>query len=501
MVMYDSLNRRMLPPYGNTWVHAPNFKRLAKESVMFENSYVGSMPCMPARRELHTGRYNFLHRSWGPIEPYDDSMPEILKANDIYTHLVSDHYHYWEDGGCTYHTRYNSWEISRGQEGDKWKGEAGDIELPESLNNTRHGGEAGPSIKQDWVNRKYMQDEVNHPQAKTFAMEMDFIHKNHQADDWFLQIETFDPHEPYFSYQQYKDLYPDKHIGPHYDWPPYQKVSEEQELVDHMRYENAALVSMCDHYLGEVLELMDKYNLWEDTMLIVKTDHGFLLGEHGWWAKCSMPFYNEIAHTPLFIWDPRFGIKSEKRNSLVQTIDIPATLLEYFNVDLPVDMEGKALKDVIKNDSPVRKAGLFGLFGAHINVTDGRYVYMRAPVKPGNKPLYEYTLMPTHHGGGRAFISMEELKTVELADPFGFTKGLNTLKINSNGWHQIDYHPFGTMLFDLENDPYQENPIDDQVVEEEMKRKMVKLMLENDAPKEQYTRLGLEDIKEDINII
>ena len=79
MVMFDSLNRRMLPPYGCDWTHAPNFARLAQRTVTFDNCYVGSMPCMPARRELHTGRYNFLHRSWGPMEPFDDSMPEILR--------------------------------------------------------------------------------------------------------------------------------------------------------------------------------------------------------------------------------------------------------------------------------------------------------------------------------------------------------------------------------------------------------------------------------------
>ena len=94
MVMYDSLNRHMLPPYGCEWTHMPNFERLAARSVLFENNYVGSMPCMPARRELHTGRYNFLHRAWGPLEPFDDSMPEILKHHGTYTHLVSDHLHY-----------------------------------------------------------------------------------------------------------------------------------------------------------------------------------------------------------------------------------------------------------------------------------------------------------------------------------------------------------------------------------------------------------------------
>ncbi|MDO4547014.1 MAG: sulfatase-like hydrolase/transferase, partial [Clostridia bacterium] len=85
MLMFDSLNRHMLSAYGCDKYQTPNFKRLAEKTVTFDRFYVGSMPCMPARRELHTGRWNFLHRSWGPIEPWDDSMPEILKENGIYS--------------------------------------------------------------------------------------------------------------------------------------------------------------------------------------------------------------------------------------------------------------------------------------------------------------------------------------------------------------------------------------------------------------------------------
>jgi arylsulfatase A-like enzyme len=108
MLMFDTLNKKFLSSYGCDWTVTPNFARLAKRTAVFDNSYAGSLPCMPARRDLQTGRLNFLHRSWGPIEPFDDCMPEILKSNGIYTHLISDHYHYWEDGGSTYHTRYSS---------------------------------------------------------------------------------------------------------------------------------------------------------------------------------------------------------------------------------------------------------------------------------------------------------------------------------------------------------------------------------------------------------
>jgi len=452
--------------------------------VTFDNAYVGSMPCMPARRELHTGRYNFLHRSWGPMEPFDDSMPRLLQGSGVHTHLISDHYHYWQDGGCTYHTRYGTWEFERGQEGDPWKCNlAPDLPRPAgSLNDVYR-----PGFRQDWINRAYMTNETDHYQARTFQRGLEFLQVNRRHDRWLLHLEAFDPHEPYFTCEQYLKLYPDPYRGPHFDWPPYAQVAESSELVQHIRYTNAALVSMCDRHLGKVLDAMDELELWRDTMLIVNTDHGFLLGEHGWWGKCFQPFYNEIARTPLFVWDPRCGRSGERRQSLVQTIDIAPTLLEHFGLPLPADMQGRPLQATVASDQPVREAGLFGLFGAHVNVTDGRYVYMRAPVTPENAPLYEYTLMPTHMG---EMFGPQELQDIRLQEPFAFTKGCRTMRIaGRQAW--ADAHHFGTMLFDLDRHPAQEQPIHDAAVEERMIGHMVRLMRANNAPEEQYERLGL----------
>jgi arylsulfatase A-like enzyme len=483
MVMFDSLNRHMLPPYGCEWVQAPNFKRLAEQTVMFENAYIASAPCMPARRDLHTGRNNFLHRSWGPIEPFDDSMPEMLKRKGVYTHLTSDHYHYWEDGGCTYHPRYNTWEISRGQEGDPWKGEVQEPDIPDHLKNMREGTN---SWRQDWVNRKYMKNEEDLPQVKTFKKGLEFINTNHQQDKWFLHIETFDPHEPYFVPTKYLERYRQEYNGPHFDWPNYDLVREKPEEVEHCRYLNAALISMCDEYLGKILDKMDELELWKDTMLMVNTDHGFLLGEHGWWAKMVQPIYNEISHIPLFIWDPRNKQANVKRKSLVQTIDLAPTLLDFFGIPVPGDMLGLPLSGTIESDQPVRRAGLFGVHGGHVNVTDGRYVYMRGPVKPDNQPLYDYTLMPSHMSH---LFRVHELQSLQLAEPFTFTKGCKTLKIAAGPL--INPFIYGSLLFDLQTDPKQENPINDPEIEENMIEMMVGLMNENDAPMEQFERLGL----------
>ncbi len=483
MVMFDSLNRHMLPPYGCDWVHAPNFRRLAERSVTFDRCYVGSMPCMPARRDLHTGRQHFLHRGWGPIEPFDDSMPEILKNAGIGTHLVTDHYHYWEEGGCTYHTRYGSAELVRGQEGDPWKGDRKPPAIPRP-NSAREGR----MFHQDWVNRSWMQDEADQPQPRTFALGLDYLARNHDADNWFLQIETFDPHEPYFVPQRFRDLYPHRYEGPPWDWPAYERVSQDPDAVAHMRCMNAALVSMCDEQLGKVLDAMDAYRLWDDTLLIVNTDHGFLLNEHEWWGKCVMPFYEEIAHTPLFIWDPRCGQRGVRRQALVQTMDLPATLLDYFGVPRPPDMLGQPLAEAIARDIPVREAALFGMFGAHVNCTDGRYVYMRAPAQAENAPLFEYTHMPTHM---RRTFGVDEMRTAVMHPPFAFTKECPVMRIDARGRAWCDAHGFGNLLFDLERDPGQAQPFRDPAIEKRMIDHLVRLMRAHDAPREQYDRLGL----------
>ncbi len=187
------------------------------------------------------------------------------------------------------------------------------------------------------------------------------------------------------------------------------------------------------------------------------------------------------------MWDPRGRKQGDRNPQLVQMIDMPATLLEHFGVGLPPDMQGQPLRETLAAKTPVRKAGLFGTFGGHVNCTDGRYVYMRAPAGDRNEPLYNYTLMPTHM---RRRFSPEELQPAELAGPFAFTKGCPVLRTPGKPFMQEPCQ-LGTLLFDLQDDPRQENPIQDPEVEQRMIGLMTGLMQENGAPPEQFTRLGL----------
>ncbi len=482
MVMFDSLNRHMLNNYGCKESITPNFLRLEEKTVKYQTCYAASLPCMPARRELHTGRYNFLHRSWGPMEPFDDSMPQMLSQNGIHSHLVSDHGHYWEDGGATYHTRYSTWECHRGQEGDPWKAVVGGIE-DKNPNLIKFKGYREKLYKQDNINRSFVKSEEDFPQNKTFEGGLDFLKQNHDKDNWFLHLECFDPHEPFFSSEKFREMYPTTYKGERYDWPDYAPVKESESEVMEARREYMALLTMCDYSLGKVIDFMDEHDMWEDTMLIVNTDHGYMLGEHGFWAKNYMPLYEEITHIPLFVWDPRTRQKGISCKSLVQSIDLPATILGLFGIEKPKDMLGQ---DIINtaDDKEIRQAALFGIHGSHLCVTDGRYVYMKSPSP--DYPSMQYTLMPTNMVG---FFSDRSIKTMQRQEAFSFTKDMPVMKMESFP----TFPPlFGDLLFDLKEDPNQYAPIEDKEVKAKMENYMKELLKENDAPKELYGRFSLK---------
>ncbi|MGF1635420.1 MAG: sulfatase-like hydrolase/transferase [Phycisphaerae bacterium] len=479
ILMFDSLNRHMLPPYGGQDVHAPNFARLARRAATFDTSYVCSMPCMPARRDLHTGRPNFLHASWAPLDPYDDSVFDMLREQkQVHSHLVSDHYHYWEDGGANYHCRYDTWEFFRGQEGDPWIGQVAPPPVPHHINPRGR--------QQDWANRPYTASECDHYQTKTVAAGVAHIDRNATEDNWLLQIECFDPHEPFVAPRKYKDLYPSDYDGPLFDWPGYQPVSETPEQVAEATRNYKALVSMCDASLGDVLDAFDRHDLWKDTMLVVWTDHGFMLGEHGCWAKNWMPLYEEVSHTPLFIHDPRVPeAAGQRRSALVQpAVDLAPTLLNFFGATPSEDMLGHDLGPVVQADTPVRDACIFGYHGNRVNLTDGRYTYYRDAVLDGGADQYR---LSTAAMRGRGNIG--QIRDAELAEPFGFTKGIRPLRLP--GKPATPRANPNHLLFDLHADPRQEHPLVDSAEEPRLAARMKAIMNACDSPPEQYDRMGL----------
>jgi hypothetical protein len=147
-------------------------------------------------------------------------------------------------------------------------------------------------------------------------------------------------------------------------------------------------------------------------------------------------------------------------------------------------MLGHDLAATIARDEPVRTHAIFGIHGGHVNITDGRRVYMRGPA--GNaSPLFEYTLMPSHMN---AMFSPAELSDgVRLVPPLPFTKNCPLLRIPAKPRHDLP----PSLLFDLETDPGQTRPLDDPGLEATLARALAAELTRASAPPEQFARLGL----------
>lgn len=491
-VLFDSLNRHMLSPYGGTRIPTPNFDRLAAQARVYDRHYVGSMPCMPARRDMLTGHLSFLHRSWGPLEPFDNAFPEILKSRDVHSHLVTDHYHYFEDGGATYHTRYSTFEFVRGQESDPWKAM---VQPPwDRLREKYHAHQLqfmddAPKHRAHMINREFIREEKDFPSVQVFAHGLDFLDRNRDADNWLLQIETFDPHEPFYAPERFRQPFDTGWTGGIRDWPRYGRVEELPEESAELRANYYAVVSLCDDLLGRLLDEFHAHDMWRDTALVVTADHGFLLGEHDFWAKNRMNMYEEIVHIPLFVHDPR-DPGPGRVDRLTQSTDIAPTMLDFWDIQPPPEVQGRSvLRD---ND---REAMIFGYFGGAVNVTDGQTSYHRFPDSIPDQEIYQYTLMPTHI---TERFTPEELRAATLAPPFDWTKDVPVLKVPviDRSPMYMNYGPgclleSDTRLYDLIRDPAQENPLNDPAREARMIARMTRLMQDSDAPPEAYQRLGL----------
>ncbi len=483
-IVLDTLRRDYLEPYGSSWVQTPSIARLAARGVTFDNHWAGSLPCMPARREFMTGRYNFIYRGWGPIEPYDDTLPGELRRHGVFTHLLTDHDHYFELGGENYHTAFNTWEFFRGQENDPWVSQVDAQALPQHLGNLS---------PQNWANRRRQLREEEFSGPRTVQAALDWLASNRGADNYFLQVELFDPHEPFYCTDRYRQIYGDTWDGPLFDWPSYREVAESPAAVEHIRKCYAGLLTMSDHWVGKLFDFMEQEGMWEDTLVILTTDHGTMLAEHGYWMKNYMPLYHEIVRIPLILHRPGGADAGTRIAGLSQTIDLMPTILEFHGIEPPPHVHGRSLVPALEG-SLVREDGIFGYFGKATNITDGRYVYFRNPVNEDAGPLYEYTAMPTRFN---RWPDRADYSRIEMGRYFGHTYNLPLYRIPAAG--QVPQpHPGESsyvarhQLWDLEMDPHQESPISDPSTEARLLTRLAEQLKACEAPSEQFTRLGLE---------
>ena len=119
LLICDTLTRDKLQPYQREFgryndIHTPNLLRFAEQAVCFDNHWINSAPCMPARRDMFSGRIEFPWRSWGPRESFDPDWTLNLRNSIVETALFTDHANLFDVGAGNYHHFFDTYQFVRG---------------------------------------------------------------------------------------------------------------------------------------------------------------------------------------------------------------------------------------------------------------------------------------------------------------------------------------------------------------------------------------------------
>jgi arylsulfatase A-like enzyme len=492
LVLVDSLNRHALSTYAPTHVATPNIDRFASRAQRFDGHFVGSLPCMPARREIFSGRKEMMWRPWGPLEPFDQRLPRLLEAEGHATALITDHYHYWEEAANGYMQSFQSAELIRGHEVDFWRSPVspGDP-VPGWVE--RIEAHRPRQARQYYGNVRDFRGEQDYFPAKVFTAASEWLKRHARERTFFLQVESFDVHEPFDVPEPYRSMYTggERQRDNFNVWPPYQDPSAlrryletaTEEDLDYVRAQYAGKVSMVDTWFGKLLDTMDRLELWDETAVFLTTDHGHDLAERGAFGK-QWPHFHSHAHIPLLVWHPEYQ-RETRHSALTSTVDLFATVLQVMGARVPEVPHSRSLLPLLSGGTSNHRAALlYGTFGQGVGCTDGEWTLLKSPVKSGEVYAYSSSILPS-------------LVADSVRRPVGqgyFIPGVELPQWRIPVAAGTDFVRAPDLLFNQAEDPGQEHNLWDQ--DPPARRRMLgllrDLLAEEGAPHEQFERLGLE---------
>jgi len=354
IIISDTFRRDHLGCYGNDWISTPHIDRFAERALLFENAYSASFPTVPHRRDVLTGRFTASYTPWAPLSRDEVVLPEVLKARDYMSMMVCDCPHILENG-YHYDRGFDGWEWIRGQESDRWKTYP---EVPEEHCDPAKIRNADGMRRLHRRNVAGRQFESDTFVARTMTEASRWLEKSYERENFFLYVDTFDPHEPWDAPQWYVDMYDPGYKGDVVDYPLYARTDflSEAELK-HARALYAAEVTLVDRWVGRLLEKIEDLGLLENTLVMFTTDHGFLHGEHGIIGKSLIsarrvsyvPLYEEITHIPLIVSYP--GAEPGRRQAVVQPMDFMPTILELAGIEPPETVHGRSFAPVLRGET------------------------------------------------------------------------------------------------------------------------------------------------------
>ena len=381
-IMLDTLQFNYLGCYGNTNVKTPNLDRFARQGFLFENAYSEGLPTIPVRRAIMTGRFTLPYAGWKPLDLNDTSLTDMLWCREVQTALVYD----------TPPMRLPKYGYSRGFDYVKFcNGHELDHE-------TFHNVPLDPAVKaEDYLSPGMLhrnEDGEYDSSSQSLIREAECYLKQRQfwksdadnyvsvvareADDWLrrkrdpkrpflMWVDSFDPHEPWDPPSVWEGK-PCPH-DPDYQgnpmilapWTEVKGVMTEEECA-HIRALYMEKITQVDKWVGELLDSIRAQGLWDETLIVLMSDHGQPMGEgehgHGIMRKCRPWPYEELVHVPLIMHVP--GIEGGKRiKSFVQNV------------------QGISLLPVMRGETDtVRDCAIAGYYGMSWSLITEDYSYV-----------------------------------------------------------------------------------------------------------------------------
>lgn len=259
------------------------------------------------------------------------------------------------------------------------------------------------------------------------------------------------------------------------------------EELAFIRSQYAGKLTMVDRWFGELHATLDRERLWDNTVVVVTTDHGHDLGERGAFGK-QYPHYDSHAHIPLLVWHPDHRAEGRAVAGLSSTVDLFATVLDVAGAALPARSHSRSLIPLLANDPRAgRPALLYGTFGQGLCCTDGAWTILKSPARDGPLHAYSSTIFPS--------LVIDSVKQPAGADRFIPGVDLPQWRIPLNPRRAIS-QPLGSgnFLFHRATDPDQRHNLwhQEPARRQEMLDLMRRSMASEGTPPEQYARLGLD---------
>ena len=357
VVVSDTLRTAYMSVYGNDWVKTPNFERFARQSVLFGRAHPESLPTIPTRRTLHTGRRaypfdgykpvpwdNVYLPGWQPMSEDEGTIAEALAKAGYQTGFVSDVPHYFVPG-MNFTRGFRQWEYTRGQAEDRFNSPAAADPARES----RYRGKP-ERIQAHLVNVRPERPEEQWPTARTFRWAMRFLEQNSGNTPFYLYVDTFSPHETWEAPLHYYDLYGSRdEREPVWLTVPYGSLDGHPDVeagLPSIRANYAGLVTMVDCWFGRLLDTLDRLVLTENTLVFLLSDHGTNFGENPqrFVGKPESGMYPGTMDIPLLMRVPGGGAATSEE--LVYCLDVPATVVAASGAEALGEIQGQNLLEV-----------------------------------------------------------------------------------------------------------------------------------------------------------